>query len=196
MRRTPQQERGQRRVQQILDAAAELFSEVGYETATTNMIAHRANTSIGSLYQFFPNKEAIVETLAQRSADELARILIPPAQPVDRVQAIENFVDTIDHFSSEQPGFLPLLNDTLCVGSMMNIATLLQKNLRPYLQVVLPTTDAPETQNITISLAICCVATVLCYMTTQPPEDHPMIRIELKKALTRYLCPDLPMTPP
>lgn len=66
MRRKPQQARGQRRVNTILDAASQVFSELGYEAATTNIIAIRANTSIGSLYQFFPNKEAILSAIATR----------------------------------------------------------------------------------------------------------------------------------
>ncbi len=194
MRRTPQQERGQRRVQQILDAAAGLFSEVGYEAATTNMIAHRANTSIGSLYQFFPNKEAIVETLAQRLADDLAHTLIAPDQPIDCVQAIEGFVDKLERFSREHPGFLSLLHGTLCSGSTIPLAPLLHNSLQHYLQALLPADDLPEMQSIIINIAICSTAAVLCFMTTQEAKFHPLILAELKKALTSYLCPDIPPT--
>jgi AcrR family transcriptional regulator len=66
LRRVPQQDRGQRRVDRILDAAAELIAEVGVEAASTNAIAARAETSVGSLYQFFPNRDAIVRALAAR----------------------------------------------------------------------------------------------------------------------------------
>jgi AcrR family transcriptional regulator len=65
MRKFPQQMRGQQRVERILEAAAEVFGETGFENATTNLIAERANTSIGSLYQFFPNKQSIIDTLCQ-----------------------------------------------------------------------------------------------------------------------------------
>jgi AcrR family transcriptional regulator len=57
---------------QALDAAAEVFAEVGYEKATTNLIAARAGMSPGSLYQFFTNKEAIAEALAGRYATRQA----------------------------------------------------------------------------------------------------------------------------
>jgi AcrR family transcriptional regulator len=66
MRRKPQRARGQQRVGLILDAAEQLFAEAGYEATTTNAIAARANIPIGSIYQFFPNKEAILHALAQR----------------------------------------------------------------------------------------------------------------------------------
>lgn len=71
MRRTPRQARSQQRVDQILNAAAQEFAEVGYEVATTNRIAARAEVPIGSLYQFFPNKEAILEALVVRYAEDM-----------------------------------------------------------------------------------------------------------------------------
>jgi AcrR family transcriptional regulator len=66
------QARGERRIAQIIDAAAELFAENGYESVTTNAIAARAGISPGSLYQFFSNKDAIVRALTERYVAELA----------------------------------------------------------------------------------------------------------------------------
>lgn len=62
----PKQKRGRQRVDAILNAASELFAEVGYESATVIEIAARANTSVGSMYQFFANKEAILFAIVQR----------------------------------------------------------------------------------------------------------------------------------
>jgi AcrR family transcriptional regulator len=67
------QARGVRRMGEILDAAAELFAEVGYDSATTNAIAARAGISPGSLYQFFAGKEDIAQALADRYVPELER---------------------------------------------------------------------------------------------------------------------------
>src|SRR5690348_13349276 len=66
MRRAPLQARGRRRVDLLLDAAAEVVAEVGVEAATTNAIAARAKTSVGSLYQFFDDKHALIWALSQR----------------------------------------------------------------------------------------------------------------------------------
>ncbi len=66
LRAQPKQKRGQRRVDAILNAASERFAEVGYENATIIEIAARADTSVGSLYQFFANKEAILKALVER----------------------------------------------------------------------------------------------------------------------------------
>jgi AcrR family transcriptional regulator len=57
-------------VEAVLQAAAEVFAELGYARATTNKIALRAGVSIGSLYQYFPNKDSLLaELLAQHHAD-------------------------------------------------------------------------------------------------------------------------------
>ncbi len=66
MRRTPVQERSAVRVERMLDVCAELLAEVGYEAVTTKEIAARAGVSIGSLYQFFPDKRSLVRALVGR----------------------------------------------------------------------------------------------------------------------------------
>jgi AcrR family transcriptional regulator len=63
LRRQPQQKRGQQRVEKILVAAAEVFAEAGFAAATIQQIADRANTAVGSIYQFFPDKLAIFYAL-------------------------------------------------------------------------------------------------------------------------------------
>ncbi|MGS4885009.1 TetR/AcrR family transcriptional regulator [Roseibium sp. MB-4] len=59
-RRRPKQQRSRLMVDFILEAASQVFDEEGYNGATTNMIAERAGISIGSLYQYFPNKGALI----------------------------------------------------------------------------------------------------------------------------------------
>ena len=66
--RAPSQVRGQKRVDEILDTAEALIAEIGVDATTTNAIAERAGASVGSLYHFFPSKEAIVQALAHRFA--------------------------------------------------------------------------------------------------------------------------------
>ena len=65
------QDRGRQRMESLLRAAEDVFAEIGYERATTNLIASRASVSPGTLYQFYPNKEAMAEALAARYAQQL-----------------------------------------------------------------------------------------------------------------------------
>lgn len=74
LRRQPQQERGRLRVDAILSAAEYVFAEKGYKSASTNAIAARAGANIGSLYQFFPNKEAIFAAVVERYKAEYAEL--------------------------------------------------------------------------------------------------------------------------
>jgi len=70
-RRIPQQTRGKRRVSGFLRAAASVITETGYERATMSAIAERADSSIGSLYQFFPNKRSVAEALRDEYVKEI-----------------------------------------------------------------------------------------------------------------------------
>jgi AcrR family transcriptional regulator len=75
LRRVPVQGRSVARVQRMLDACAGLVDEIGYEALTTTLLAERAGVAIGSVYQFFPDKRAIVQALAMRNLEAyLARL--------------------------------------------------------------------------------------------------------------------------
>jgi AcrR family transcriptional regulator len=68
-RKMPRQARARLTVAAILEAAAQVFQRHGYAAGTTDRIAERAGVSIGSLYQYFPNKDAILVALAERHID-------------------------------------------------------------------------------------------------------------------------------
>lgn len=68
-RKQPRQARAELTRQRILAAAAHVFAEYGYAAGTTNRIAERAQISIGSLYQYYPNKDAILVELLTRHLD-------------------------------------------------------------------------------------------------------------------------------
>jgi AcrR family transcriptional regulator len=71
LRKVPTQDRSRRRLEAILDAAARLFADTGFEGTTIDAIAAEADTSVGSVYQFFPNKLAIFRGIAERSHDRV-----------------------------------------------------------------------------------------------------------------------------
>jgi AcrR family transcriptional regulator len=63
------QQRSAKRVEQMLEACAALIDELGYDGVTTTLIAERAEVAVGSLYQFFPDKRAVVQALTQRNLE-------------------------------------------------------------------------------------------------------------------------------
>jgi AcrR family transcriptional regulator len=68
----PKRARGRARVEALLEAASQVFAERGYDAATMTEIAARSSTAIGSLYRFFPTKEALAETLLHRFQERTA----------------------------------------------------------------------------------------------------------------------------
>lgn len=99
LRHQPKQQRGKERVEKILDAAAAVFDEMGYETATTHLIAAKAGTAIGSLYQFFPDKAAIFKAMELRHVERVkamwSQVDIPTIVQLPHRQMIHALVTAV-----------------------------------------------------------------------------------------------------
>src|SRR5260221_6509172 len=74
-RKQPRQGRSQATVEAILTATSRILVKEGFDRASTNRIAEQAGVSIGSLYQYFPSKEALVVALMQRHIDEISKLI-------------------------------------------------------------------------------------------------------------------------
>lgn len=74
-RKIPRQERAQVLVEAILDATTRVLIKHGYAGTNTNRIAEVAGISVGSLYQYFPNKDALISALHRRHAQEIKQTI-------------------------------------------------------------------------------------------------------------------------
>ena len=74
-RKLPQQDRSKFTVDAILTATAHILTEEGYDKASTNRIAERAGISIGSLYQYFPNKASLIAALRDRHVSGMMAVI-------------------------------------------------------------------------------------------------------------------------
>jgi AcrR family transcriptional regulator len=109
--RAPKRQRGKQRVAELLTAGAAVFAEKGYGAATMTEIAARAEAPIGSLYQFFPSKEALADTLVQNyvallSADLQA--LEAQAQGMDAHAVVEGLFGVLRGHPKERAATLSL----------------------------------------------------------------------------------------
>jgi AcrR family transcriptional regulator len=69
-RKSPKQERSRSLVDSAVEAATRILTRLGYDGATTNKVAETAGISIGSLYQYFPNKDALIGAVIDRQLDK------------------------------------------------------------------------------------------------------------------------------
>jgi AcrR family transcriptional regulator len=74
-RKKPRQQRSQDTVECILDATARVLCSTGYDRASTNRVAMAAGVSVGSLYQYFPSKEALVAALVERHVEQMTSLV-------------------------------------------------------------------------------------------------------------------------
>jgi AcrR family transcriptional regulator len=104
-RRTPRQARAREMLASILEATADLVEENGLDAVNTNVIAERAGVSVGAVYQYFPNKAAILtmlgrremETVREAARTALAAPAVWPAPPPDRA-AVRALVRAFDRW--------------------------------------------------------------------------------------------------
>src|ERR1700743_1342883 len=99
--------RGEQRQQALLRAAAAVFGRLGYHETTTNAIAAEAGVSPATLYQFFPNKEAIASALAESYAREMAEAerAIDSEGSLSFTEAIDELLTLCMTFNRKRPEF-------------------------------------------------------------------------------------------
>lgn len=98
MRKAPRQQRSRATVDVIVEAAARVLARRGWARFTTNEIAAVAGVSVGSLYQYFPDKLSIAEAIRQRHLDAVLAALAGPAdagQPATLARRVAYFVDGV-----------------------------------------------------------------------------------------------------
>jgi AcrR family transcriptional regulator len=113
-RRAPQQERGERRLAQLLEAAASVLARAGYDAATMTEIADSANASIGTLYQYFPNKPAIVLALRSQYAKEMEERWTHLDQDTTAQMSVSQIahrlIELTNRFVEDHPAYFPILD--------------------------------------------------------------------------------------
>lgn len=195
LRRFPTQTRSRERIDRILDAAAQLLIEKGYSAVKTNHIARRADVSVGSIYQFFPNRYAIFHALALRYLDRISEILSnhlgtdAPDRPWDEL--IDEVIDILAEMWRSEPAFLAVWL------AIQNTAELREADeyyanifvndiLLNFLRRLLP--NVPDVRRQTVGRVMFEVSQRLLDLSMQlgPKQDLSVIE-ELKRMLRYYM---------
>jgi AcrR family transcriptional regulator len=190
------QARGERRIAQLLQAAARVFCAQGYTATSTNAIAREAGVSPGTLYQFFPNKEAIaVELSAQmirdlESAHGRAFTVETARLPLDRL--IDEITNPFIEFTDRNPAFLALIKGPDAPGKVAEDHGALHVSLLERVTGVLalrkPSLSRAETSLIA-QMSFAIFKAGLDLAMHQDAEERDAYVRELKSTLYRYLAP-------
>ncbi|WP_256102872.1 TetR/AcrR family transcriptional regulator [Streptomyces sp. Ncost-T10-10d] len=189
------QARGEARITQLLRAAANVFCTTGYTAASTNAIAREAGVSPGTLYQFFPNKEAIAvelgDQLLNRWRETYGAAFLPDhlTLPLDRM--LDATLDPLIAFNCENPAFTVLMHGSEIPGITQGHDALhmtMLDRVEAILGDYLPDTPPAQITRIANMIFILFKGGLDLIMAHEGDERDAYIR-ELKTALLRYLEP-------
>lgn len=194
-RKVPAQARGELRVESILDAAEAEIAEVGYDAATTERIAKRAKASIGSVYQFFPNKRAIFDAIAARHlalVKEVFEELLAKAgaMETDGFSLVDMFVDAYWQLQCDAPAFRAVWMQGALSAELLGAAgevnaTFVEK-LSTLAEGFLPSMSAAERKDV-FTVAVETVSAMLFYAAKKPRAHATRVIRETKLMLLAYL---------
>ena len=196
LRRLPKQKRSRQRVERILEAAAQVFAEVGYEAATTHAIASRAGTAIGSIYQFFPDKLAIFHALEERHMEQVraihAQLMTPQMAQLPLAQMVQQMLETFAVYF-EHPGpkvvyiqyfvapqMFKYFDDSFTQGLIQDFANQL-KLRNPAL--------SPEKSQLLAEVCIQCYNSLLLVALRSDGTHRQQLYEEMRELLVAYLRP-------
>ncbi len=193
-RKEPRQARAKRTVERILEATADLLDEIGFDRLTTNLVAERASVNIGSLYAYFPNKYALLNTLALRLSDlqtERIRDYLKTVDPAtDWREVSDGVVDVMVEASRDMPGAIPLQRALLSVPELHDayrrtgdpISREMNKFLRRW------GIDLPESRlNLIVLCMGECSAGLMDLSVSEGVAYDEAVIVELKQMLRGYL---------
>ena len=141
LRNRPRQARSVARVEHLLDVAAAVFEEVGYDEATTNLVAERAKVPVGTLYRWFPDKAALAEALTDRYLATLVTLyedLLTDLSPEEQIGAfLRRVMARLVAETQNQRALPALLAATMVPGTHASAGTRLRSGLAGYTRGIL-----------------------------------------------------------
>lgn len=198
-RRSPTGERGRQRRDLILETAAALLTKGGIEAINTNALAALANISVGSVYQYFSNKEAILTALGERYMQQLSSNTVTALQQdvsgLDFAAIVDRTIDPMITFERRHPAFSHLSSGQdgegiLAIG-VKQIDREILATIHDLLLRICP--DLDPTQGWQVARVTKALYTGMSYLIQQEPEIEKMggdidaMIIDMKQMMVAYL---------
>lgn len=199
IRRKPNQERSRTTVEAIVEAAAQVFARHGYAAGTTNRIAARAGVSVGSLYQYFADKDAVLAVLAHRHLEEGARRLEPLLRELQEEspsveRGIHGLVEAMVELHRTDPGLHRVLfEESPRLGSVRREAEQLERAGREAVAAWLDARPEVTVSDPALAAELCinAVESVTHRLVIDPGAGPPRAYVEeTARMLTAYLTRD------
>lgn len=198
-RKAPRQERAQATVDAILTASARILRESGYDGLTTNKVADAAGVSVGSLYQYFPGKDALVTATLLSFGDKQQKTLFAAlahvqSEPIHVV--IDTVVKALMQMSELDPKLsMVLMNQIPRVGELGEVVAYFQERVTVPIQAFL------EARSADLAVTNHRAAAFMLAHTVQPlmqrvqfsdtsKAERLAVFEELKEMITVYLVGD------
>ena len=193
-RRDPQQGRSVQRRRRILASTAALLQTTDYAALNVGDIARHAGTSVGSIYQYFPNKDALLHALAEQYLTEMGEsaeaIFKPDGGQATLTERVEQAVDWLVRYSQEHPGFHHVVKSEWVSVAMRDAVNGVFDKIHALVCVIIGQT-APQLSQRRLQIASYVVMGmmwgVLDKITHTPPDFHPELISELKRAALVYI---------
>ncbi|GAA4866805.1 TetR/AcrR family transcriptional regulator [Saccharopolyspora cebuensis] len=188
-RRMPKQRRSRELVERILTAAGELFAERGYAEVNTNLVAARAGVSVGSLYQFFADKDAILTALQEQWTIRLGAALderLRDALDAEPAELIDEVLDIHAALNEDPPGLLGfLLSSSTSPPAAPGVVEAIRSRLVQRLEVLAPA--MPPERRETAASVIVHISNGLYAVGRSAGATDTAVRAEVRRALLSYV---------
>ena len=190
--RVARQERSIARIEQLLDAAESVYDAAGIDAATMTDVAAAANTSIGTLYHWFSDKEAITKALSERLLKQFVAALAPVMQ--DRREEpthmlVARTLTEIATFAKKHPAFSVMLEADPSSGSRLHdaLTTVTQR----LIESRVPGIDRQE-RDLSADTAVGVSRQMLAAFDRWPKKDRELVTEEYRFLLMAYLLGKYP----
>jgi AcrR family transcriptional regulator len=189
IRVAPQQQRSVRRLAGFLESAAELFAEVGFEATTMQTIADRSGSSIGALYNYFPDKQSVATALLAMYAEKLQaslELLTAESEKLSVAQFAGSFIDLIAGFAKERPAWLNLHAASIHYRRDPAARRALRSTIANMFRTRNPSLSS-ERALLAANIALQIVKAMRTLYSESEAKARPLIEAEFRKVLTSYL---------
>ena len=193
----PIQARGAARVELLLDIAAELLDEIGYERMTTQIVADRAGMSIGSVYTYFANRRLLVRALAARNLDRFVdrtATMMAAGAFEHYVEPVDDIIEAFADMCRSEPGFRLIrfgdVIDELLIAGTASSNQLLADAFVALLVDVYGVAPSPNL-GLYLQAAIEIADALLARAFLHDPEGDPWFIAECKYVVRNYLVSHL-----